>query len=375
MLKPFNLSLLFILFFYNCYAQNNSVLSLTPEQQQKSSEIDSVLQYYHEDGILNGTVLVAENGKVIYINAFGYANFNTRDTLSVQSVFRLASVSKQFTAMCIMILNERGELSYEDNISKYLPELRYKDVTIRHLLWHTGGLSEGDELWDKHWDKNILAGNNDVLQLIAKYHPKINFAPGEKYAYSNIGYNFLATIVERVSGIPFRLFIKENIFDPLDMNNSIVPLGYRDEKFKNRVFGFRRDPHNNKQYIENDYNYGNGCVGDGGVYSTVEDLFKWNEALYTEKLVKKETLEEAFKPYVLNDGTIGDYGFGWSIYEIDSNEITDHSGSWLGFRTLMFRDITDKHCVIILTNSGSTFGTRLYKPCYRILRGSQDKDW
>jgi len=375
MLKPFYISISLILFLYTCYAQNNSIISLSPEQQQKAAEIDSVLQFYHKEGILNGAVLVAENRKVIYKNAFGYANFDTKDTLNVQSVFRLASVSKQFTAMCIMILNERGKLSYDDNITKHLPELKYKDVTIRHLLWHTGGLSEGNDLWDKHWDKNKLAGNDDVLQLITKYRPKINFAPGEKYAYSNIGYIFLATIVRRISGIPFRQFVRENIFDPLEMNNSLVPLGYRDEKFRNRVIGFIRDPNNKNQYVENDYNYGNGCVGDGGVYSTVEDLFKWNEALYTDKLVKKETIEEAFKPYVLNDGTIGDYGFGWSIYQIDSNNITDHSGSWLGFRTYNLRDITDKHSVIILTNLGSSNGTKLYKPCYRILRGSHDKDW
>ncbi len=159
------------------------------------------------------------------------------------------------------------------------------------------------------------------------------------------------------------------------MNNSLVPLGHKDEKFKNRVIGFILDPNNKDQYIEDDYNYGNGCVGDGGVYSTVEDLFKWNEALYTKILVKKETIEEAFNPYVLNDGTVGDYGFGWSVYEIDSNIITDHGGSWVGFLTYNLRDITDKHSVIILTNLGSSNGTALYYPCCRILRGNHPKDW
>ena len=137
-LKSYYISISFILFCYACYAQYNSDISLSPEQQRKATVIDSVLKFYHKEGILNGTVLAAESGKVIYKNAFGYANFHTKDTLRVQSVFRLASVSKQFTAMCIMILNERGKLSYDDNITKYLPELKYNDVSIRHLLWHTG---------------------------------------------------------------------------------------------------------------------------------------------------------------------------------------------------------------------------------------------
>ncbi|NQY68318.1 MAG: beta-lactamase family protein, partial [Flavobacteriales bacterium] len=205
-----------------CIGQTLNELGLTPAQQIKAAEIDSFLQFYHKEGVLNGTVLAAENGKVIYKNAFGYADFHTKDTLKIESIFRLASVSKQFTAMCIMILKERGKLGYDDDITKYLPELKYKNVTIRHLLWHTGGLSDGDELWEKYWDKRKLADNQDFLELIAKYKPKREFAPGKRYSYSNIGYNFLATIVGRASGILFREFVKQNIFEPLEMNNSLV---------------------------------------------------------------------------------------------------------------------------------------------------------
>ncbi|GAG12448.1 unnamed protein product, partial [marine sediment metagenome] len=122
--------------------------------------------------------------------------------------------------------------------------------------------------------------------------------------------------------------------------------------------------------VDNDYtNFDYDVCGDGGVFSSVIDLFKWNEALYTEKLVKQETIKEAFKPYVLNDGSVGDYGFGWSVNEIDSNKIVGHGGSWLGFRTHIIRDITNRHCVIILTNLGNRNGTALYNACYNILMG------
>ncbi|NQY66800.1 MAG: serine hydrolase, partial [Flavobacteriales bacterium] len=154
-----------------------------------------------------------------------------------------------------------------------------------------------------------------------------------------------------------------------------VPLGHKDEKFKNRVTGFVSDPENKGQFIKDDYDYGNGCVGDGGVFSTVEDMFKWNQSFYTEKLVKKETIDEAFKPYVLNDGTVGDYGFGWSVYKIDSNDITEHTGSWLGFLAHNLRDITDNYSVVFLTNLGSSYGSDLAYPCYNILRGIQPEDW
>lgn len=122
----------------------------------------------------------------------------------------------------------------------------------------------------------------------------------------------------------------------------------------------------NGGHVDNDYNHYN-AYGDGGIYSNLIDLFKWNEALYTKKLVKQETLKEAFKPYVLNNGFVGDYGFGWSVREIDSNKIVNHSGWWVGFRTYIFRDITNKHCVIILTNTGNRNATALHKACYNIL--------
>jgi len=364
-MKTLLIGIIFLSCFF-CNSERKSEIVLTQEQEQKVAKIDSVLNYYYVLGILNGTVLVAEAGKVIYQKGFGYANMDTKETLEPKSVFRLASISKQFTAMCIMMLEEQNKLSYDDDFQKYLPELKYEGVTIRHLLWHTSGIPEYLDFMPKHFPSDEYL-NDDVIKTMAKHRPEKHFEPGEKYEYSNAGYLLLGSIVERVSGISYKEFLHQNIFDRIGMSSSIFPFGKNEFKeMANRVRGYNRTKDGG--YVDNDYtSYDYDVCGDGGVFSSVIDLFKWNEALYTEKLVKKESIKEAFQPYVLNDGSVGDYGFGWSINEIDSNTIVDHSGSWIGFRTHILRDITNKHCVIILTNVGNRKGAALYNACYNIL--------
>jgi N-acyl-D-amino-acid deacylase len=349
------------------FAAEESEILLTQEQGQKAAKIDSVLNYYHEQGIFSGTVLVAAAGKVIYQKGFGYANMETQDPLEPKSNFNVASISKQFTAMCIMMLAEQRKLNYDDNFRKYIPELSYEGITIRHLLWHTSGMPDYVALMDEHWDPDKYYVNDDVLKMMVKHLPKKLFEPGERYEYSNTGYVVLASIVERVSGVSFKEFVQQNIFDRVGMTTSVIPIGDKDYmEMANRVYGY--DIAENGRHVDNDYDHYN-AYGDGGIYSNLIDLFKWNEALYTEKLVKQETLKEAYEPYVLNNGFVGDYGFGWNVHEIDSNKIVAHSGSWVGFRTQIFRDITNKHCVIILTNRGNREATELHKACYNILRG------
>ena len=176
--------------FLSCFfsiSESSSEIILTQEQKQKVAKIDSLLNFYHEQGILNGTVLVAEAGKVIYQKGFGYANMDTKETLEPKSVFRLASVSKQFTAMCVMILEEQNKLNYDDNIQKYIPELIYEGVTIRHLLWHTSGMPDYMDFMSEHYSDDEWYLNDDVIKIMAKHHPEREFEPGEKYEYSNTG--------------------------------------------------------------------------------------------------------------------------------------------------------------------------------------------
>jgi CubicO group peptidase (beta-lactamase class C family) len=151
------------------------------------------------------------------------------------------------------------------------------------------------------------------------------------------------------------------------MSSSIFPINKKEfDEMANRVRGYDRQ--DDGGYVDNDYtDYDHDVHGDGGIFSSAIDLSKWNEALATEKLVRKETIREAYKPYVLNDGSVGDYGFGWRVSEVDANKIVEHSGSWIGFRTYILRDITNDHCVIVLTNLGNRRGAKLYNAFYNIL--------
>jgi CubicO group peptidase (beta-lactamase class C family) len=325
------------------------------------ASIDSVMQSVVDTARFNGNVLVARNGKVIYKKSFGPSNFYTGEMLNDSSLFELASVSKAFTAMAIMILKEQGRLSYEDDVTKYLPELPYKGMTIRHFLTHTSGIADYEVVMVKGWDVKKIAHNDDVIALFEKYKPAIVFNPGEKWEYSNTAYAMLATIVQRVSGKPYKEFLAENIFTPLDMERSRVYNTRRSgEVIPNYAYGFVYSdslkkyalPDSLKEYY---YVYPlDGIEGDGIVNSTTGDLFKWNEALYADKLVSRASIEEAFTSGKLNNDSIHNYGFGWFI-ENDSvsGKILRHTGSWPGYRNLIVRFVDSQDCIILLTNNNN----------------------
>ena len=163
----------------------------------------------------NGTILVAEKGKPIYQQALGYADYNSKRMLNDSSVFELASVSKQFTAMGIMILKDRKLLSYENNIKKYFPQLPYDNITIRNLLTHTSGIPSYEDQFEKNWDRKKIAYNKDIIEMLAQRHDTLFFQPGTKWKYSNTGYALLASIIEKVSGMSYNDFMAINIFQPL----------------------------------------------------------------------------------------------------------------------------------------------------------------
>ena len=305
--------------------------------------LDSIINACYDNGTFNGTVLVSDNKKVVYRRAFGYANRETKEMLIPESVFYLASVSKQFTAMAIMILNERNKLSYDDKLIKYFSEFQsYAGmVTIRHLLTHTSGIPD-------YFGLNIYKTdlkNRDVFEALIKLE-SLDFMPGSMYEYSNSGYVLLAMITEKVSGIPFHEFMKENIFYPLGMTNTMV---YDESKpiIKNRVIGYNGDGSPNDYRIL--------TSGAGGMFSNLDDLFLWDQALYANDLVSYTARYEAFSPMILNNGDKSNYGFGWLILDNEMGRIVRHSGSLFGFRTHITRDLTGKDAYIILSNNGDAF--------------------
>jgi CubicO group peptidase (beta-lactamase class C family) len=362
----FKIILLLCLILFSCHGQPVTT----------SQRIDRFLVQCYEKDMFNGAVLVAEKSEIIYQKAYGVASYKTGQLLSDKSQFRLASVSKQFTAMAIMILQERNLLQYDDMINRYIPELPYKNITIRHLLTNTSGLPDYMELFEEFWDigkkdqpDRKIATNNDVIRLLTDHKPLPLFSPGDKFLYSNTGYVILASIVERVSGQTFDLFLKDHIFTPLDMSFSLVYSPIKNQPMAERVYGFRKYILDDS-YTEVDFHYLNGIAGDGAVYATTGDLFKWDQALYTSKLVKSATLEQAFTAGNLNDEKELDYGFGWRIKKSDTGKkIVQHGGGWVGFRTFIYRDIENRNTLILLTNNSNLYLTDIRKALINIWQG------
>lgn len=333
-----------------------AISCLGAKAQDKVKQMDSLFTSLHSQGRLNGNVLIAEKGNVIYKKSFGLRDEANKLPLDENSVFELASVSKQFTAMGIVILQEKGKLKYEDKLSTFFPELGfYGDITVRQLLNHTSGLPDYMELMEAHWDRTKIATNKDIIAQLVQYKPELLFAIGTKYEYSNTGYALLASIIEKASGTTFADFLKKNIFVPLKMDNSFVynrRLAPRD--IKNYAYGYVPDENGKMTLPDNLLNYNmvialDGIVGDGNVNSTVIDLLKWDRALYTDKLVSKKSIEAMFTP---PSNIESDYGFGWMIEKFkDFGKIVFHNGSWPGYITHIERHVDNDKTIIILRNN------------------------
>ncbi|QHT69180.1 beta-lactamase family protein [Rhodocytophaga rosea] len=315
------------------------------EAASKAYQLDTFFTSLHKKRGFNGTVLVAQHGQVIYKGAFGYGDFKTKDTLTPQSTFQLASVSKQFTAMAVMILQEKGKLSYDDEVTKFYPEFPYKGITVRHLLTHRSGLPDYTYFSGDFWpDRKQFLNNQEVIKMMAKHQPKPYYLPDKRYNYSNTGYSVLAAIVEKVSGLAFDIFMQKEVFGPLGMNRTYISTGTNWESIPNRTTGYSAG----RRKIENSYL--NGATGDKGVYSTVEDLYKWDRALYGSTLVKPTTLELAFTA-ANKEMKKENYGFGWRLKTLDCGEtVVYHGGWWHGFKTYLMRNRKDQSTIIVLSN-------------------------
>lgn len=325
--------------------------------QKRIEKIDSIFSILYKENKFNGNILIAEKGKIVYTKSFGLANIDSKEKLNANSIFELASGTKPFTAMAIMILKEQGKLNIDDKVTKYLPELSaYNNITIRNLINHTGGLPDYMPIMNNIWDKTLIATNTDIINMLGELNPKVNFESNTKAEYSNTGYVLLASIIEKASGQTYASFLDSAIFKPLQMtrtlvaNNRLSPI-----KIKNYALGYI--------YVENKYilpdNYDrskfviwlDGVVGDGSVNSTTNDLYKWDRALYTDKLVSKESMKDVFTNGILNDGTLTKHGFGWRVLETQPfGKIARHSGGWPGYLTYIERDIDNDKTIIILQN-------------------------
>ena len=311
----------------------------------------------------SGLVLIADKGKSVYYEVFGYLNFETKVRLDTASIFELASVSKQFTAMVIMMLKEEGKLSYDDLVEKFLPGLPYQQITIRQLLTHTSGLPDYQKIMDEHWDKTKVAGNAEILEYLKHYHPGKQFEPGEKYEYSNTGYVLLGSIAEKASGKDFVEFARDRIFKPLAMTRTDIRTLSEKTVTDNFALGHIYVPEKQRYVRADSFPTSNYTIwlgnrkGPGRISSTAYDLLKWDRSLYTETLIKKSTLEEAFTPAKLNSDSLSNYGFGWELETSRLGKVVRHSGDNPGYKTHIIRYVdADKTIILLCNNAHEKYG-------------------
>lgn len=328
---------------------------LTGQLYGQTQDIHSAFEKAKKAGF-SGVVLVAENGKIQFYEATGKRRFETNEDLQKTDIFEFASITKQFTAMVIMMLKERGKLNFDDQISKFV-QVPYPNITIRHLLTHTSGLPDYQAVMDKHWDKSKIAGNPEILEYLNRYAPPVLFQPGEKYSYSNTGYVLLASIAEKAAGKDFIEMCREWIFKPLKMRDTNIRSLEEKARVKNFAVGHQKDEKGNYvnagNFRASDYTIWLGNrKGPGRISGTAQDLLKWDTALYTEKLIKKETLAEAYTGGILNNGEKINYGFGWSVLTDKSgNKYVQHTGGNPGISNIIIRFLTDKRLIIVLCNN------------------------
>jgi len=349
-------------YFYTSVPVLNADASLS--KAERGEKIDRYLTGLQTDGKFNGAVLLARSGTPVLINTYGFADHALNNELDNRSSFRLASVSKQFTAAGVLRAQELGLLDIDRPIADYLPGLPYADVTVRHLLNHLSGIPDAYLGLAKTHRAEIgdILSITKAVDLLRRYGAPLRASPGEKFEYSNTGYVLLAGIIEATSGLTFENFMQSELFDPLNMTRT-------------RVFNLDSDTGTFPGRVEDyvlilgkgrplEMDFIDGVAGDGAVFASIGDLLIWDAFWNGENgLVSDELLRQAFDVPVLNDGTESDYGFGWVLKKSGTHW---HNGSWLGARTLIKRYPVTGEVVVLLDNTCNAF--RFDKIATNILR-------
>ncbi len=300
----------------------------TVHGQTLEAKIDSLLRSKFQNGRPGASFLVSKNGRPVYRKAFGTSNLELKTPMISESVFEIGSMTKQFTAIAILMLVEKGKLNLSDDITKFIPDypVRDKNITIHHLLTHTSGIKNFTSLKRlrsiSHMDLKPLA-----LIDIFKNEP-MDFEPGEKFKYNNSGYVILGYIIEKVSGQKYSDFVEEYIFKKTGMGDSYY--GNHKRVIANRASGYHlKEDYSNANRISYTIPYASGSL-----MSTVDDMLKWQNALIHGQLIKKNTLSKAFKNYKLNNGEFINYGYAWHLRTINGLESREHGGSIFGFKSM-----------------------------------------
>ena len=340
-MKYTHLILVFLIFICGCKTSERIVEKKEVEQK--------LINFLFQDYIgekPSASFIVIKDGKIKDCQSFGYADLENKILANCETNYRLASVTKQFTAMGILILINQGKLNYSTKLTEVIPEFpEYgKDITIKNLMSHRSGLQPYNKLYPADAEKQLV--DKDVLNLLIK-QDSLLFPANSKFQYSNSGYAVLAMIIERVSGKSFKEFMDKEIFEKIGMANSTVYL--KDLPIKNRAYGYK---FNDTIYENKDQNTWSAIQGDGGIYSSVSDYVHWDSSLYDETLVKTDLRNDAFSNWDENGKTdTTGYGFGWQIDIKNDKKYLRHGGSTTGFLNFSLRIPAEKISVVIYTNT------------------------
>ena len=338
------------------------VLSAGSVAQVSHDQIDSIFSSLMSSNAPGAAVLVVRNGKPVFQRGYGVTDLRTLHPIDDKTDFRLASFTKQFTATCIMLLVHDGKLRYDQHLTKIFPEFPAygKPITIRNLLNHTSGLPDYEDILEKQYpdtppEKIPQILDAGVLKLLEQ-QTSGKFPPGSKWEYSNSGYATLAMIVEKASGEPFGQFLHDRIFAPLHMDNTLAYEKGKNE-VPNRAYGHTKE---NAGWKETDQSPTSAVLGDGGIYTSINDLAKWDQALREHTLLSESEMQPALTPVHVTDGPPTSegrnvsYGFGWFLDPYKGNRRMWHDGETIGFRTTIQRFVDDQLTIIVLANRADT---------------------
>jgi CubicO group peptidase (beta-lactamase class C family) len=309
--------------------------------------LDSFFAHRHRFSAFNGNVLIVKDGQVLYKGCFGYCNYATKDTLVEQTSFQIASTSKPFTATAILRLVDEGKLSLSDTLGKFFPGFPYRNITVQMLLCHRSGLPNylyfGDRLWK---DKSVYMTNDALVDILMKNkYIEGTGRPGRQFQYNNTNFALLASIVEKVTGKKFPVYMKETFFDPLGMKNTWVRDVQDTNGERNHAISYSASW---RVQPEDPYD---GIYGDKNVFSTIDDMMIWDRAFYEEKNLSSAWQKEAYTPRSFEQRGVRNYGYGWRLLRLPNGEnAVFHNGWWHGNNTVFYRYMHENFAIIILSN-------------------------
>lgn len=321
-------------------------IALVYKPADGNQELDAFMQNLHRKLAFNGNVLIAKKGKIIYQNTFGWADYLHKDSLKITSKFELASVSKPLTALGVLKLVEEERLRLDQTVNDFFPDFPYPNITIQMLLSHRSGLPNYVYFSEDAWkDRTKAMSNMDAMDLLIEHKPMRYGAPDGRFHYNNSNYMVLASIIEKVTGQDFAVYMKESIFDPAGMKNTAVLSKAVYDKIPTDVIGHDRVWR--RSVVQN---YLDGPVGDKGIYSTVQDLFLLDIALKDGRVIGEAMLDSAYVPRSDAKRSLFSYGYGWRTFSPQEAQIVYHTGWWHGFRNLYVRDLTNDITIVLLSN-------------------------